>query len=755
MRSVLRGRVLPLAASAAALGLLAGSGVAVAELPDGRAYELVTPGAAKSGGWVSSNVYNAVSPDGTRVAYGANNPFGDATHGVGGLEEGLSYVASRSDSGWASKFTAGVETPDPTMWEYFYARIWGASPDVSRVFLDVEYKIPGFTSGTYESDAQGTIGLVAAKPGTGSRNPRTVAASSDGSRQIVDAEGTAPLQPIPGNPAMAANSNLLYERSADGTLTLLNVDDNGDVLSTSGARFASRLGARVTARYPASADGSRVFFLSARPGDTVSPTFANRGLYVRVDGAHTIELSESQTPTPRPADAAVLFAGASEDGTRAYFTSTAALTADAVGAGPFLYEYELQAGASSGDLRLIAGNDHPVSTRHPTPQGAGREDNVAQVVVSDDGSRVYYSSLDDGGSIYAYDTASGATRLVAQDTRGTRLQVRFGGGQGSYGSGADVSADGRYLVFLASAALTGGDNEDQQVYRYDAETGDLALISAGPAAPTSFSSELNSHPRVAMNMPNESNLISDDGRYVFFETAAALVGSDTNDQVDVYRWTPDGGVALISDGRGSEDAYVLGASADGSTVFIGTFNDLLRKQDGDDLYDIYAVRIGGGFPDPVDVTPCTGDACQGPSKPAPFLPLPTTTVFTGGGNAEDPDVPDSRFTVNKVTAAQKRSLARKGRATIVVKTTDDGWVNATLSAKLGRRWVRSSSQTKGLRRAGTVKVQVQLSRRVRRYLAKRRGAVPVRVDVTYSAADETKRAQFSIRRAAAKSRGGR
>src|SRR5690606_27106303 len=65
----------------------------------------------------------------------------------------------------------------------------------------------------------------------------------------------------------------------------------------------------------------------------------------------------------------------------------------------------------------------------------------------------------------------------------------------------------------------------------------------------------------------------------------------------VYQWR-DGRLTLISPGTGDHDAHYVGNSADGSTVFFATYERILPNQDTNHGRDLYAARVGGGFPDP-------------------------------------------------------------------------------------------------------------------------------------------------------------
>jgi hypothetical protein len=696
---------------------------------------MVTPGQQKLGGDVATNVAQ-IAPDGNSVLYIATNAFGDATNGMGATGNNLGYLASRGDSGWSSQFMTGLPQPVTSVQSTFLPVVYGASLDLSKTFLDVQYAAgPDFTSGVWDSDRTGATNLVAGQPAGAVRRPSTVGSSSDGSHQVIAAGDSTPLEPIPGSPTLTGP--MLYDY-ANGALNRVNVDDNGDVLNASGATFASMIGtAATTSRNAVSADGTRIFFYSQEPG--AAPADPPQ-LFVRVDGQTTIEISASSLVGPQ----AVTFAGASADGTKAFFTSSGQLTADATGSGPFLYEFDLPRGASSGQLRLIGGVDHPVTATLVTPSFTWL---VPNVLVSDDGSHVYYGTTD--GGLYVYETGTGETRQVASAVGDALLATVVG--QTRLANAGDVSADGRYLVFLSADRPLGADTPGgQQMYRYaDDESPALVRVSQSPSEPadsfdTRFVADNGSTLLMAKFMPVRGNYISNDGRYVFFETSAALVPSDVNGVNDVYRWH-DGDVSIVSGGVDPNPSYLQGASADGSSVFFVTLNELV-PQDGDDFYDIYDARVGGGFPYTYPTPECAGEACQGPASTPPSIVTPGSSTFDGIGNVDEPDTTTPAFTVKALSPAAKRKLAKSGKVTVTVRTNGPGTVVAGMAARAGRSWVSTSDTKRAVKKAGQVSLRLTLARSARRYLATHRKGMRVRVAVSFSHVPGREESVFTIKR---------
>jgi hypothetical protein len=169
--------------------------------------------------------------------------------------------------------------------------------------------------------------------------------------------------------------------------------------------------------------------------------------------------------------------------------------------------------------------------------------------------------------------------------------------------------------------------------------------------------------------------MSDDGKHVFFDSTASLVPQAVNSEeegsllaaegvTNVYEWEPDGTGAcrqnvgctyLISQGNSPVSSYLLGASSDGSNVFIGTHAQLL-SQDEDSYGDIYDARVNGGFPPPPSASgACQGDACVSPPA-APNDATPASSAFSGPG-----DLTPTLATV-KPKAKPKAKRCRMGTA---------------------------------------------------------------------------------------------
>lgn len=133
---------------------------------------------------------------------------------------------------------------------------------------------------------------------------------------------------------------------------------------------------------------------------------------------------------------------------------------------------------------------------------------------------------------------SRATNLVSNDTNGfrdiflhdrmtlqtTRLSINAQGIEGNANSfDADISANGRYVVFTSDASnLVPDDNNGKSdVFLYDIQTGQIVLVSSGILGIGNDRSHLPS--------------ITNDGRYVLFSSSASNFVTIDNDSVeDMY-----------------------------------------------------------------------------------------------------------------------------------------------------------------------------------------------------------------------------
>jgi len=297
---------------------------------------------------------------------------------------------------------------------------------------------------------------------------------------------------------------------------------------------------------------------------------------------------------------------------------------------------------------------------------------------------------------------------------------------------AQVTADGRFAVFMSQAPLTGYDNTDEatgapdyEVFEYDAASGDLACVSCGRPGvrPTGVSGLTLIDPARSPASASPPTSVLEDGR-VFFDSFASLSPFDTNGHVeDVYEYEPDqvgscesagesgGCVALISSGLDTTDSQFVDATPSGSDVFFTTRSQLVPA-DRDTLMDLYDAREGGGVPAGVVTPPCsTTDSCRTAPVPQPdIFGAPSSQTFTGAGNppVSGPAVvvvskglSRARKLANALSVCRKQKVRRKrtvceGRARKRYATTAGTKTTAKTKAKIK---VKAEAEAEGTSRA--------------------------------------------------------
>lgn len=226
--------------------------------------------------------------------------------------------------------------------------------------------------------------------------------------------------------------------------------------------------------------------------------------------------------------------------------------------------------------------------------------------------------------------------------------------------------DGRQITFFTGGQLT-VDDEDEvgDVYFYDAEEDELVRVTAPPenASPYSCLRKEDQTPTGHchgdfsnsgfwgsggqesvgemsnargwggaryLNIAKDANGIPS----VYFQSRSQLVPEDQNgNDYDVYQWR-EGEVSLVSRGLPGHNSWYSGSSLDGRDVFVFTSDRIDPREIDDGDLDIYDARIGGGFPYTPAPPPCNVLAleCEGPRIAAPAPPSASTLATGPSGN---------------------------------------------------------------------------------------------------------------------------
>lgn len=170
----------------------------------------------------------------------------------------------------------------------------------------------------------------------------------------------------------------------------------------------------------------------------------------------------------------------------------------------------------------------------------------------------------------------------------TRVSVTSTGGELSYDSSARaISGNGRYVAFQADSPELGITNSKDQAFRYDAETGDIILISE--AATGGFPNDLS--------FPSA---LSYDGKHAAFSSSASnLVNGLTTTTKNIYVRDIEAGTSMIAsikaDGtlanNHSESADISG---NGNIVAFDSYASNLVNADTNGKIDIFLKNMTTG-----------------------------------------------------------------------------------------------------------------------------------------------------------------
>jgi hypothetical protein len=655
-----------------------------------RHYEMVSP-IYKAG--FGAEAILAASPDGESLAFASPGVF-DGT--LSGKPLSNPYLARRGASGWSTVGLGGPNSPGmldvSANLEYVLAGDpLGPNSSASHFASEEAFLLhPTDTPDTAEnwSVAGGIIvKRLDTEPGDERVASTEVGASPDLCHIFIQSQGQL-LATAEGRKGQ------IYElvRGCDGepaTLRLVDLTNSGHIANPNKCAEEVTLGIGGGAVKGSSfnaidADGRQVLFTINVSSGPQACSYYDAQLFLRLDGRRTLEVSKPLTEAatcaatiPCPGAAArapAYFSGASEDGSRVYFTTTASLSAGDGDSQNDLYLATI--GCPTATPECAISEKVVTSLTQASHAQSGEAAEVQGVVkIAPDGSRAYFvargvlsSNANSRGAravkgadnLYVYDATSGQNTFIAALEEGdTSLWQESGGEVQSAGP------DARYLVFSTYAQLVASDTDNaKDVYRYDAQTGALVRVSVGEGG---YAANGNSNDGSAIIEPLSLELarvveqrvmvgraISEDGSRVVFTSAAALSPNATNRLRDLYEWH-DGGVSMISSGSAtSRDAYAT-ISASGRDVFFVTGQGLV-PQDTDGQRDVYDARLGEGFPaEAAKPKACEGDACQGPlTNPAPLL-VPGSVVQEPGQNLAAPAP-----AVAKAKAKSKPAKCRKG-----------------------------------------------------------------------------------------------
>jgi hypothetical protein len=525
-------------------------------LSPGRAYERVSP--LFSGGYGVKKILGA-APNGESVAYASLGIFaGQPSDSVVNP-----YQATRSSSGWSTAALAPAASvaanpgPPSGFSQSLDASLW-------ELGLGQRNKLSGSNElqfAVHPAGAPSTLTgfepvgpLLKSVDSNEIRNATFLVRGFSDNLCHVAVEPTGepelPFKPLietePSLPPEAftdASGQFIYEISSgcDGEspyARLVEMGAAGTLLLQGNECPAVGAGSSDSLFNAVSADGSEIFFADGPRSEVRGEggcAAVDRQLFVRIGGVKTLEVSKplnecpgGEIPCPSGATRPpAQFWGASEDGSRVFFTTTARLDSESDGGGD-LYMATIgcpsEASGCQASQRIVTG-----LTQVSRDLQAGQAAEVQGVAgVATDGGRVYFvargvlseapdsqglTAAQGADNLYVYDAASGRTAFIAELCSGPEQSGAIAdqacpsdlerSDTGPNGTGRNDSEmwsrpnpnhspaqvageDGSFLVFttyaqLASSGAEADTDDAQDVYRYDSQTGRLQRVSLGEA----------------------------------------------------------------------------------------------------------------------------------------------------------------------------------------------------------------------------------------------------------------------------------
>lgn len=695
-------------------------------------FTLVSKGPLSTGEELRGSIFDGATPDGNYVVFSSSEPLtSDAT----GLRSG------------------------DTEWQYLYVRdlLTGTTTlvdvDDTGALLGVEGASLGnagyLNGGLLPADNYGTS---------------TNAISADGSKVFFQ----TPLTSAPPVRLDAGESHLYIRDLADSTTTAL------DEPSSSGwARYEG-----------ASEDGSLVFFtsnegLDGAPAIPELYVFNTTGASIgRVPSMSSVPISLGEEGVaPATAGAVEGITAIADDGSRVYFVAGDILAAnrnpagaEAVEGKPNLYLYEEASGATTYVATLGA---QDVSTCEPDCAGGratqliGEPDISRRAFPTPDGSTlVFESTADLTGENDALQTrltapvSAGEHTIHVESTEGLEPSQWILIGSGGEAEREKIkSIDGPTELTVAEfdeefaygivgefAVGVPVSRPEPQAYRFGADGSLICLSCAGGGEPAAGYGTLGitsggTYAPAGQNVP-----MNEDATQIFFESSVPLVpeaqparAGHEAESSNVYEWE-DGQVHLISDGT-TAGSILDGTTPSGENVFFSTRSQLTSGSNGDWI-NVYDARVGGGFPESgTETAPCSGQACRGATAGTRLSEVPASSL---GATEEVAGNGRGSFKVQRLTATQRRRLARTGRLSLGVTATSRGTLTAKLWSTIDGKDTAVARASARLAKAGKAELRLLLDRPARKELVAR-GSLALRLDVTFSAGDKRVSTRLTLR----------
>jgi hypothetical protein len=672
-------------------------------LPDGRQWELVSP-PNKHGAGIEPTGANGgliqAAAGGGALTYIAIGPTEDNPAGNTALEFTQLLSTRRSSGGWESQdiatphnATSFVDPGNFSEYKFF-------SGDLSQALVapEGETPLPPLEAGaektpyvrnnpTCGEPGRCFVPLVTKSnvpPGAdigptpgGTNGVAFVAATPDLSHVVLESS-----EALTADAVKDTNSRPNLYEWAGGALQLVSILPNK--VSASAENEEASLGFESTlVRNAISADGARIVWEAGEE--------EKHHLYLReMTKGETVQLDVPQAGVgPSNPLHGPRFQGASDDGSRVFFTDEQRLTpgSHAQENEPDLYVFELNGGGDPLSGRLT----------DLTEATTGGESGAAQGKVlgtSEDGTYVYFvadgalaehavqGNCREGGLCNLYVAHYNGSEwehpvlaavLSSKDEPDWRPAY---GEEGNLGTIASrVSPNGEYVAFMSDRSLTGYDNRDassgvpdEEVYLYHAMNGSPICAScdpsgARPAGVFDPVQEAVTRPLLvdhvsewagswlAGSVPGwaqvsngqalyQPRYLSNNGR-LFFDSPDALVPADVSGTENVYEYEPQGLGSCSSASAGASEVFVRQAGGCVALISSGTSGEesafLDASEEGGEVFFMTTARLSGEDVDSAydvyDAHVCTG-AAPCPSAPVAVPPCTATESCRGAARPQ-------------------------------------------------------------------------------------------------------------------------
>ncbi len=260
------------------------------------------------------------------------------------------------------------------------------------------------------------------------------------------------------------------------------------------------------------------------------------------------------------------------DGRYVVFETTAALLAIDANAGADIYRWD----RTTNTIELVS------LAKDNTPTAGGSEPSISSdgryVAFNSSATNIVNSPANFTG-IVVRDMSTGTNSPISTSTTNTTTSGNLR---------PKISSDGNVVSFVSTATnLTAGDTNGQQdIFARNRAFGTTVRVSEPSAGGN------------ATGGPSDKQFISNDGRYITFESAATnLVASDTNNQTDVFRKDLQTGTCILISQTAAGAALAVsstnrGLSDDGN---IATFRaaSALIVSGGPTTAQIYVRNVSG------------------------------------------------------------------------------------------------------------------------------------------------------------------